>query len=108
VSRRGDERPERYAIRFTGWLKVPDDALYEFGLSSDDGSNLSIGERVVVDNDGFHGVEEKTGMIALRAGLHPVTVRFFQAGGGVGLILRYRADSGVWQPVPAEWLVHRP
>jgi hexosaminidase len=108
VSRRGDERPERYAIRFTGWLKVPDDALYEFALSSDDGSNLSFGERVVVDNDGFHGVEEKTGMIALRAGLHPVTVRFFQAGGGVGLTLRYRADSGVWQPVPAEWLVHRP
>lgn len=108
IARRGDERPEQYALRLSGWLRVPGDALYEFALSSDDGSTLQIGDRIVVDNDGFHGVEERTGMIALRAGLHAITVRFFQGGGGHDLSLRYRVGAGAWAPVPAEWLVRRP
>ncbi len=99
------EYGERFALRLSGWLRVPDDGLYEFALSSDDGSSLQIGDRVVVDNDGPHGVEERTGMIALRAGLHPITVRYFQGGGGAALSLRFRTGSGRWQPVPDAWLV---
>jgi hexosaminidase len=80
--------------------------MYEFALESDDGSTLSIGDRIVVDNDGLHGIEEKIGMIALRAGHHSITVRYFQGGGGAALGLRYRVDGGRWQPLPAEWLAH--
>jgi hexosaminidase len=105
VARRGDERAERYAIRLTGYLRVPDDGLYEFALSSDDGSSLEIGDRVVVDNDGFHGDEERTGMIALRAGLHPITVRYFQGTGGAVLSMKYRRGEGTWSPVPDGWFV---
>jgi len=107
VSLRGDERPERFAIRLSGAIRAPAAAIYTFGLTSDDGSSLSIGDLVVVDNDGFHGAEEKTGMIALRAGYHPLTIRLFQGGGGVSLALRYRAGDGPWSPVPVEWLGHQ-
>jgi hexosaminidase len=97
---------ERYAVRMTGYLRVPDDGLYEFALSSDDGSNLEIGERVVVNNDGFHGDEERTGMIALRRGLHPFVVRYFQGGGGASLSLRYRRPAtAAWSAVPDSWFV---
>jgi hexosaminidase len=105
VARRGDERAERYALRLTGYLRVPDNALYEFALSSDDGSTLEIGGRIVVNNDGLHGNEERTGMIALRKGLHPVTVRYFQGTGGASLVLRYRRGQGPWSPVPDDWFV---
>ena len=105
VRRRGTERAEQYAIRLTGYLRVPSDALYEFALSSDDGSSLDIGGRIIVDNDGFHGDEERTGMIALRAGLHPFTVRYFQATGGASLSLRYRRGVGAWAVVPDSWFV---
>jgi hexosaminidase len=105
VGRKGDERAERYAIKLTGYLRVPDDALYEFALTSDDGSSMEIGDRTVVDNDGFHGDEQRTGMIALRAGLHPITVRHFQGTGGASLTLRYRRGDGAWQEVPASWFV---
>jgi hexosaminidase len=105
VARRGDERPERYAIRLTGYLRVPDDALYEFALASDDGSSMAIGDRTVVDNDGFHGDEERTGMIALRKGLHPITVRYFQGTGGASLSLRYRRGGGQWASIPDSWFV---
>ena len=106
IARRGDERPERYGIRFSGYLRVPADGLYEFALVSDDGSNLSIAGKLVVDNDNYHGAEEKTGMIALSRGLHPFLLRYAQATGGFALGLRMRREGGTWQPVPADWLFH--
>jgi hexosaminidase len=106
VERKGDETAERYALRFSGYLRVPADGLYEFALTSDDGSNLEIGERVVVNNDGLHGDEQRTGMIALRKGLHPMMVRYFQGGGGASLSLKYRVDEReAWLPVPDSWYV---
>jgi hexosaminidase len=108
IARRGDERPERYGIRFEGFLRVPADDLYEFALTSDDGSTLVIAGRLVVDNDDFHGAEEKTGMIALRRGLHPFVVRYAQATGGAELSLRMRRGDGEWRPVPGDWLFHAP
>ena len=101
----GDERAERYAMKLSGFLRVPADGLYEFAVSSDDGSSLELGGRVVVDNDGLHGDEKRTGMIALRAGLHPIVVRYFQAGGGASLALQYRRDGGPWLPVTDDWFV---
>ena len=104
VMRTGDETAERYAIKLQGYIRVPVDGMYEFALTSDDGSNLEIGERVVVNNDGLHGDEQRTGMIALRKGLHPIIVRYFQGGGGASLSLRYRArDGAMWEPVPDSW-----
>jgi hexosaminidase len=106
IKRIGDERPERYGIRFTGFLRVPDDDIYEFALTSDDGSNLVIDDRLVVDNDGYHGADEKRGMIALAKGSHPIVVRYAQATGGAAFSLQIRRGSGAWSDVPADWLFH--
>ena len=106
VARRGDERAEYYGIRFAGYLQLPADAIYEFSLTSDDGSTLAIGDRLVVDHDGSHGADERTGMIALRAGLHPVTIKFFQGEGGVAFDVKVRRARGEWSPIPAAWLRH--
>lgn len=108
VRRPGNERPEQYALRFDGYLDVPQDGLYEFALTSDDGSVLDIGGVRVVDNDGLHGSEQKSGMIALRKGPHPLVVRYFQAGGGAELGLFVRRAGEEWREVPAEWFRHAP
>ncbi|MFN0098767.1 MAG: family 20 glycosylhydrolase [Gemmatimonadaceae bacterium] len=107
IARGEEDTAEQYALRFDGYLTVPSDGLYEFSLSSDDGSTLEIGGTLVVDNDGFHSTEERTGMIALRAGAHPMVVRFFQGGGGAELTLRVRRPGEAWQAVPASWLSRR-
>ena len=106
IERRGDERAERYGIRFSGYLRVPADGLYEFSLTSDDGSNLSVAGKLVVDNDGYHGADEKTGMIALARGVHSFLLRYAQATGGAALRLQMRREGEAWQPVPADWLLH--
>jgi len=81
----GFQRQETYGLLFTGYLRVERSGLYTIGLSSDDGSVLEIGGRVVVDNDGWHSETERVGMIALEAGIHPMTVRFVQGSGGSAL-----------------------
>jgi len=103
----GTERDELFGYVFEGYLRVPRDAVYAFTLMSDDGSKLLVGDDVVVDHDGLHGPTERHGMIALEAGYHPISVRFFQAGGGKALGVSVRPE-GVGEPVQlAEWLFHQ-
>jgi hexosaminidase len=76
---------ESFGLRFRGFISVAEDGVYGFHLTSDDGSRLLVGGDKIVDNDGVHGARERSGYIALGAGLHPMEVIFFQGGGGVAL-----------------------
>jgi hexosaminidase len=100
----GTERAEQFGVRLTGFLRVPADAVYEFALLSDDGSVLRIAGETVVDHDGPHSAREKTGAIALAAGLHPIDVSYFQGEGDRVLELRIRRSGEAWGAVPREWL----
>ncbi len=80
-------REEGFGLVFEGYLAAPEDGIYTFSLTSDDGSRFLIGDRVVVDNDGIHGVSKRSGTIALAAGPHPVIIRYFQRGGDRELAL---------------------
>ena len=71
----------QFGFLFTGYLNAPTDGLYTFHTSSDDGSQLFIGDQQVVNNDGTHAENEESGLIGLQAGLHPFTVLFFENAG---------------------------
>jgi len=88
-----------YALVFTGYVRVPQDGIWRFRLTSDDGSALWVGDMRVVDNDRPHGPQERTGLVALRAGLHPLRVAFFQRGGGRALHLEMGLDGQPSTPV---------
>ncbi len=79
-------RADNVGAVYTGFVDVPELDIYTFFTESDDGSRLLIGDTVVVDNDGLHGMQERSGQIALQPGLHALRVEFFEAGGGAGLI----------------------
>lgn len=100
-------RKEKYALVFTGYVRVPTEGCYTFFLRSDDGSQMIIGDQLVVDNDGCHGLMGKTGEIKLQAGLHPIKVMYFQAVSGMGLELRYAGPGIGKQFVPASALFRR-
>ena len=69
---------EDFAIRFRAELKIDTPGIYTFELSSDDGSQLYINGKLVVDNDGIHGTVSKQGSVKLDIGIHPVEIRYFQ------------------------------
>jgi hypothetical protein len=55
-----------------------------------------------VDNDGLHGAKEVGGEIALEAGLHSVTIEFFQRTGGIVLDVSYAGPGIDKQSFPAD------
>ncbi len=79
---------------FEGYLVAPADGLYNLQLESDDGSLLYIGDELVVDNNGLHGMVNAGGVIGLKAGTHALRVEFFENGGGAGLIHRWDGPGG--------------
>jgi hypothetical protein len=80
-------RSDNVGAVYTGWFLAPASALYTFFTNSDDGSRLWIGNQLVVDNDGLHGMVEREGTIGLQPGYHPIRIEFFEGGGGAGLIV---------------------
>jgi alpha-mannosidase len=75
-------RQEDFGLVFYGFFNAPTEGMYEFIISSDDGSRLYIGDSLLIDNDGLHGSGDMTGHVVLKPGLHPFTLRMFQCKGG--------------------------
>jgi len=79
-----------YGFTFDGYILVPETDVYAFFLSSDDGSKLIIDDTKMLDFDGMHGMGEKRLDVALEKGLHKISLKFFQHGGGDGLRLDWK------------------
>lgn len=78
-------KDDAFALRFTGMISIPTTGSYTFSIASDDGSRIYINDKLLVDNDGLHGMVEKSGQIDLGAGMHKIVVTYFDNGGGDGL-----------------------
>ena len=77
-----DVRSYIIGLTYKGYINIPEDGIYSFYLSSDDGSMLYIDGKQVIDNDGLHAPGEVTGQAALKQGYHPIEVQYFDHGGG--------------------------
>ena len=97
---------ERVLLRHMGLLTVPQDGLYHFVLTSDDGSRLVIDGVRVVDHDGLHGPTKKTGSIALQAGAHAFELVWFNRTGGATLDLQWHRHGEAPAPIDATALQH--
>ncbi|MEE2908059.1 MAG: M12 family metallo-peptidase [Planctomycetota bacterium] len=86
---------------FEGFIEVPTSGYWTLFTESDDGSKLYIGDEEVVDNDGLHGMQERSGDIGLQAGTHAIRVTFFERGGGAGLIVRWQGPATGKQVIQA-------
>jgi len=93
------DRIDWFVIEYNGRFWVQQPGEYRFSLMSDDGSRLYIDGKLVIDNDGLHSVEERSGSVTLKSGVHRVNVRYFQGpGDGVALILNVAAPGDDWRP----------
>lgn len=94
---------EYFAAELTGFLKVPSTGHYRLVLSSDDGSQLWINGRLVINNDGNHPTQGCGKMLRLSKGFHAMRIFYFQGNGDAQLQLLL--DEGQSQrPVPSEML----
>jgi mono/diheme cytochrome c family protein len=93
------KREFNYALKFEGFFKIDKEADYTFTTVSDDGSRVLIDGKQVLDNDGIHPPQPRSGKIRLTKGVHNVVVLFFQGGGGAELAVEVQASGFGHQPL---------
>ncbi len=84
---------KNFALIGDGYLNIPEDDIYTFRLISDDGSQLLIDGKQIVDNDGLHGADLVDGSIGLKKGEHELHLEYFQGYGGKSMILQWKSSK---------------
>ncbi len=98
------KRESYFGFDFTGYIKIEKSGSYTFYTTSDEGSKLWIGSKEVVNNDGPHTKQERSGTITLQAGLHPIKVSFFERSQDDILEVRYAGPGFGKKSIPSSVL----
>lgn len=98
----GVTKSDSFGLRLRATLEVPSAGDWRFWLTSDDGSRLWIDGAEVIENDGDHGMVERSRAVALSAGRHALELCYFDAGGAEGLALEWSGPGVPRQPIAAE------
>jgi parallel beta-helix repeat protein len=78
-----------FGFTFEGLVEVDVAGTYTFYTYSDDGSQLFIGNKLLVNNDGVHGAKELSGTVYLTAGKHAIKATYFDYTRGEILSVKY-------------------
>lgn len=79
-----------FALTAEGYIELKESGYYIFVLDSDDGSKLFIGNKLIINHDGLHATgNDKSYLLPLEKGFHPIRMELFQKEGGVNLNLMY-------------------
>jgi predicted alpha-1,2-mannosidase len=101
------EGEQYFAFDFEGYVRIPVNGIYTFYLTTNDGGRLYIDDNLLINNDGLHPLTEIYKPVALKAGLHPINVRYFQEGGTNGLIVSWQGPGFNKEEIPASALFHK-
>jgi len=72
------DRFEDFAIDYKAIFFIKEPTLYQFTLSSDDGSKLFIDDSLIISNDYQHVEIFKGGSVKLKKGRHKIVVQYYQ------------------------------
>jgi hypothetical protein len=97
-------REDHVAVVFEGQLQIPTSGTWDFKLASDDGSKLYIDRKLVVDDDGNHGIIAAAGTVELTTGAHDIRVEYFNDGGGSWLGTWFEGPHVSRQYIDPNWL----
>lgn len=89
-----------YSIRYSGILNVPYEDNFTFYLGSEGGAALWIDDSLGVDNDGWHGYQERSSTIHLQPGYHTLRLLYFKHLAGNGFTFSVSGASLPKQPMP--------
>jgi hexosaminidase len=84
---------DNFVLIFKGYFFAPEDGIYHFYASSDDGSRFWLNGRLLIDNDGVHGYITAEGSAGLKKGYHALKIEYFDAKYGEGLRAEVRSPE---------------
>ena len=106
ISLEKKERKDKFAFLFEGYIRIMKDDIYDLFTQSDDGSKLFVDDIEVVNNDGEHGTQEKSGRAPLKKGFHKIKVVYFDSGGGNDLKVLIQPKGGKKEEISQSVLFH--
>ncbi len=95
---------DQFALKFDGFLRIEKAGEYTFYVISDDGSQLFIDGRRIVNNDGTHPEREAKGKVTLQPGLHAISVTYFEASSDESLQVTWQSKDFERQPISNAYL----
>ena len=101
------QRTNHFGLVLEGHIKIANAGDYHFFTDSDDGSQLFIDGKRVVDNDGLHAPRERSGKINLSAGYHAIKVVYYEYDGWEKLDVKWQGPGIHKQIIPASVLYRK-
>ena len=84
---------DTFGVELSGAVQVDKGGTYRFDLGGDDGAQLFVNGQPVVENDGLHAYQTKSGEVQLDPGTHHIEVRYFENYGHAGLKLEWEGPG---------------
>jgi CubicO group peptidase (beta-lactamase class C family) len=98
---------DTFAMKFDGYVYIDKDGLYNLYTISDDGSQLYLNEKLIVDSDGSHGNIPAAYVLPLKKGYYALKILYFEKKGHELLQTGYWTDGREPKPFTKEMLFYR-
>ncbi len=100
-----DSAKDHFAYDFNAAIDIPKKDVYIFYLTCDDGAQLYIDGKLVVDNGEGHSMSKTvSGKVALEKGQHDIRVIYYENYMGEGLKIDFETLTDARQPLPDNML----
>ncbi len=98
-----------FSIEWSGYIQISKKGIYKFATRSDDGSQLYLNERIIVDNGGHHPLRYISNKLFLDKGLYRIRITYFDSGGESAMELLWSSpdDNGEEHLIPSGVLFHK-
>lgn len=93
-------REYNYGFVFYGKIKINNYGDYTFYSMSQEGSEIFIDNKLVVNNDGIHPMQQRQGSINLTSGMHEIRIEFFKRLSNEGLVVTIHGPEMITQRLP--------
>ena len=78
-----------FSVQFDGHFKIHGDGVYELQIESTWDTTLLIGNKKVIDEAGTASNKKRSVLVPLKAGLHPISLRYNHRGGEFNFRFRW-------------------
>lgn len=97
-----------FAFEYNGYIEIPNDGVYTFHIAADDDAKMYIGGKQIFDRMGQSpDTAYDKERIALKAGLHEIEIRYFQAYGPFELDVSFEGPGIEKQTISEKFLYHK-
>jgi len=102
-----ENNKDHYAILMFAPINIKKPGEYIFYIGSNDGSQLVVDNALLIDNDGEHGYQVRSGKVSLSKGKHILELRYFQSGGGQELKVSWKGPGFEKREITKEDLLNQ-